>query len=215
MAQAHTVLVVDDDSRILDATARLLGRFPDNCVVVGCAANGRAAVDSYFKLRPDIVLMDLEMPVVSGFDATVAILRRDRKARILVVSAHSGLEWVVPALRAGAAGYLIKGADPDHMLWAMDAAMNDEMPVDPGLVRALVHVIPASPARPDFLTAREREVLNLLAQGLTNDDIATTCLVSVGTVKATLASLRDKLGAVNRSHIVAQAARLGLLSHRS
>lgn len=215
MSQAHTVLVVDDDSRILDATARLLGRFPDNCVVVGCAANGRAAVDSYFKLRPDIVLMDLEMPVVSGFDATIAILRRDEKARILVVSAHAGLEWVVPALRAGAVGYLIKGAEPGHMLRAMEAAMNDEMPIDPALVHALVHVTPTSRTRPDFLTAREHEVLNLLAQGLTNDDIAATCLVSRGTVKATLTSLEDKLGAVNRSHIVAQAARLGLLPHPS
>lgn len=208
---AYSVLVVDDDPRILNATDALLKRFAEHYRVVGLAANGRAAAEAYNKLRPDVVLMDLEMPTMSGLEAATVILRRDPTARIVVVSAHSGLEWVVPALRIGAVGYVLKGAEPKRLLRALDAAMHDEMPIDPDLVRALIKIPDQAPARPDLLTARQRQVLALLAEGMSNEDIAARCIVSRSTVKGDLASLQSKLDAVNRSHIVARAARLGLL----
>lgn len=130
---AYSVLLVDDDPRVLNATHVLLNRFAERCRVIGLAANGRAAVESYAKLRPDVVLMDLEMPTMSGFDATTLILRHDPSARVVVVSAHTGLEWVVPALRIGAVGYIVKGAEPERLMRALDAAMNAEMPIDPAL----------------------------------------------------------------------------------
>lgn len=207
----YSVLLVDDDPRVLNATDRVLSHFADRCSVVGLAANGRAAVELYFKLRPDLVLMDLGMPTMSGFDATALILRRDPAAKVVVVSAHAGLDWVVPALRIGAVGYVTKGSEPKRLIRALDAAMNEEMPIDPFLVRALVAGSQQPSVRPDLLTDRERQILALLAEGLSNDSIAERCIVSRGTVKADLASLQSKLDAVNRSHIVARAARLGLL----
>lgn len=219
MAQIR-ILVVDDEAVVRDAYRHLFGDVEDYQVVAE-ARDGREAVARYQEVRPDVVLMDLKMPRMSGVEAMTEIGRRHPDACMVAVTSFASLDYVVPALRAGAAGYLVKDAAAEDLIDGVRQALADEMPLSPRISRALARSIaetPAEPQRPKLPraqfappTAREQEVLDHLAEGLANRDIAELMCISEAAVKAHLRHLGDKLGVRSRTQILVLAYRYGLV----
>lgn len=213
--------MVDDEAVVRDAYRHLFGDAED-CEVIAEASDGREAVARYEEVRPDVVLMDLKMPRMSGVEAMTEIGRRHPDACIIAVTSFASLDYVVPALRAGAAGYLVKDAGADELVDGIRQALADEMPLSPRIARALARSIaetPAEPPRPKkpkvtfaAPTLREQEVLDHLAQGLSNKDIAAELCISEAAVKAHLRHLGDKFGVRSRTQILVFAYRHGLAS---
>ncbi|WOP17992.1 response regulator transcription factor [Raineyella sp. LH-20] len=211
---------MDDEAVVRDAYRHLFGDAED-CEVIAEARDGREAVARYEEVRPDVVLMDLKMPRMSGVEAMTEIGRRHPDACIVAVTSFASLDYVVPALRAGAAGYLVKDAGADELVDGIRQALADEMPLSPRIARALARSIAETPSEPapkkpkvTFMapTQREQEVLDHLAQGQSNKDIAMELSISEAAVKAHLRHLGDKLGVRSRTQILVFAYRHGLVS---
>jgi DNA-binding NarL/FixJ family response regulator len=187
-----------------------LGRDPE-LLVVGEAADGAEAVQLARQLRPDVVLMDLLMPVMDGIAATATI--REELPDIEVVALTSVLESeaVVGAVKAGAIGYLLKDTQAAELRRAIKAAAAGQVQLSPQALTYLLHKVQL-PETPDVLTGRENEVLRLLAQGLSNKEIARDLQVSEDTVKTHVAHILSKLGVQSRTQAVLAAMRLGLVS---
>lgn len=187
--------------------------------LVGEARNGQEAIEAYARLLPDLVLMDLQMPVMSGIDATREICRRWPDARVVALTTFGGRNYVVGALRAGASGYLLKDAGAQSLLTAMEQALRGDMPLSSPIRRQLVQavvsedVIPPKPADAG-LTPREVELLECLTQGLTNQQIAAQMYVSEGSVKQYLGRIGTKLGVKSRTQILIRAIQLNLVDPR-
>jgi DNA-binding NarL/FixJ family response regulator len=213
------VLVVDDQALFREALVALLAVQP-GIEVVGEAANGREAVEAVGRLRPDVVLMDLRMPVLDGVGATRQ-LRVDHPAvRVLALTTFDGDAEVFPALRAGAVGYLLKDATTERLVEAVVAADRGESVLAPSVAAKLVARVAALPepdAAPapqplvDPLTDREREVLRHLAAGRSNREIAQAVFLTEGTVKNHVTNILAKLGARDRTQAALRASALGLL----
>lgn len=212
------VLVADDDPLVREAYRAFLGRRPA-LELVGEATDGEQATRAYTRLRPDIVLMDLSMPGTDGIEATRAIVGEDPQARILVLTTFATEAMIVPALRAGAAGYVLKDVTADGLEKAIYQALAGEMPLAAPVRRALVQAVaddpPGQPVPDISLTERETEVLAGLAQGLTNAAIAHGMFVSEGSVKQYLSRLAGKLGVRSRTQVLVRAIELGLVDPRS
>jgi two-component system, NarL family, response regulator LiaR len=205
------VLLVDDHT-VVRRGLRLVFELEDDLEVVGEAADGREALDRVAELRPDVVVMDLLMPVMNGVEATRAI--RARHPEVEVVALTSVLEdrMVVDAVEAGAAGYLLKETRPDELFEAVRAAARGEVRLDPRaqarLMRELRRPTASEPAR-ELLTEREIEVLQLLAHGATNKAIAQSLGVGEATVKSHVSSVLGKLGLKSRTQAALHALREG------
>ncbi|MDO5533142.1 MAG: response regulator transcription factor [Propionibacteriaceae bacterium] len=211
---ALRLLVVDDDALVREALASFFAGQPD-VTVVGEAHDGREAVERYEVLAPDVVLMDLQMPRLSGIDATRQICTRHPSACIVAMTTFGTRDYVVAALRAGASGYLLKDTRGPEVMAALAAARAGEMPLSSGVRRDLVSTLvqdaaPTEPADPG-LTPRERELTQWLAHGLTNRQIASRMHLSEGSVKQYLTRVAEKLGVGSRTQVLVRTIQLGIV----
>jgi DNA-binding NarL/FixJ family response regulator len=186
--------------------------------VVGEAVDGRQAVDLAVRLRPDMVLMDLSMPVLNGIEATKQLAERAPEVKVVVLTASMEDEDLFEALRAGAQGYLLKNLEAESFFSLLDRALAGEPALTPALSRKVLQALnrpaPArpEPQDPDALTDREREVLELLVEGITsNRQLARRLNVSENTVKFHVRNILDKLHLHNRAQAVSHALRKGIV----
>lgn len=200
------VLVVDDHAVVRDGLELLLERFePVTCV--GTAADGAEAVAKTAELAPDVVLMDLSMPVMDGIEATHRITEDHPDTAVLVLTTFADDRHVMAAIDAGAVGYLLKDSGPDQLLAGVEAAARGESPLDPKVAGALMASRRRAPEPTISLTAREQEVLALVVDGLANKNIARRLDISEKTVKAHLTSVFSALGVTDRTQAALWAER--------
>jgi DNA-binding NarL/FixJ family response regulator len=171
----------------------------DDIELVGEAANGEVAVDIVAEARPDVVLMDLSMPELDGVGATQRIMAGDAEARVVVLTSFADDRHIADALRAGAIGYVLKHAGPDDLLDAIRAAARGEAPLDPKAARVLLNSRMAPARGGQTLSAREEEVLRLVADGLANKQIARRLSIKERTVKAHLTNIFSRIGVSDRT----------------
>ncbi|MEY9862765.1 DNA-binding NarL/FixJ family response regulator [Catenulispora sp. GAS73] len=220
MSAAIRVLLADDQA-LLRGTFRLLIDSTPDLEVVGEAGNGREAVKLSEELRPDLVLMDIRMPVLDGLEATRLIAAGPALAgvKVLILTTFEQDEYVAEALRAGAGGFLGKGVDPEELLRAIRTVAGGESLLSPAATRALIARFLAQPsdtpssvsAPLDALTARELEVVTLVAAGLSNEEIAGQLFVTPLTAKTHVNRAMTKLGARDRAQVVVIAYESGLV----
>ncbi|MEU4678580.1 response regulator transcription factor [Micromonospora sp. NPDC023737] len=210
------VLLVDDQ-RLVRAGLRMLCDSAPDLTVVGEAENGQQAIRLAEQVTPDVVLMDLRMPLVDGTAATARILANRPAVRVVVLTTFDDDDHLFPALAAGACGFLVKDASPDELLAAIRQAAAGDTPFSPAVLRRLVDQavrarIGAAPGAslPATLTARERDVLACVGAGLSNREIADRLHLGVTTVKTHVTSLLAKTGAGNRIRLALLAAQSGL-----
>jgi len=202
------LLIADDHAVVRTGLAQLASTLGD-VELVGMAANGEEAVALCAERSPDVILMDLEMPVVNGIEATARIKASHPHVAVVVLTSFSDRERILNALDAGAAGYLLKDAEPEELARAVHAAAAGDAPLDPKAARALLSSRAAtSPA--GTLSQREREVLLLVAQGLANKQIARRLSISEKTVKAHLTNVFRTIGVTDRTQAALWAEREGL-----
>jgi DNA-binding NarL/FixJ family response regulator len=193
------VLLVDDHQLVRAGLAGLVDAAHD-LEVCGQAANGEEAVVLAAETRPDVVLMDLSMPVLDGVEATRRLLAAVPTAQVVVLTSFAETARVQAALRAGAVGYLLKDSEPDTLLAAVRSAASGTGPIDPRVTAALLAAPAAPPDDPAAeLSPREREVLDLVAQGLANKQIARRLGITERTVKAHVGSLFRRIGVADRT----------------
>jgi DNA-binding NarL/FixJ family response regulator len=220
MSETIRVLLADDQRVVREGLATLLG-LVEGVDVVGTAADGEEVVALVRELRPDVVLMDLRMPNCDGVEATRRLRDIDPDTRVLILTTYADDRSVIDALRAGARGYLTKDAGADEIRQALLQVVDGQAAIDPAVQHHLIDAIagaasdadPANDARralPDGLTAREVEVLGLIAQGMSNAEIADRLVVSETTVKSHINHLFAKTGVRDRAQAVKYAYDHGL-----
>ena len=214
-----TVLICDDQDVIREGLQAMLRSAPD-IRVVGTAADGAEAVERAVVLRPDVVLMDLKMPVLSGVQATRRLHEEQPSVRVLVLTTYDADQWVFDAIRAGASGYLLKGAPVQRIVEAIRGTATGKAHLDPSVAgKVLACVAGNRPAPPAGLLAalseRERDVLCLLAHGLGNASIAKRLCLSQGTVRNYMTSIFAKLEVTDRTQAAVLALRSGLVDRTS
>ena len=212
-----TTVLLADDQELVRAGLRTVLQNHDGIDVVGEAADGREAVDRARDLRPDVVLMDVRMPRLDGIAATRELARDgDSGPRVLVLTTFDLDEYVFDAIRAGASGFLLKDATPDRLVAAIRAVAEGDALLAPGVTRRLVERFASAP-EPDpagplgELTERELEVLDLVARGMSNAEIAERLVVSMPTVKTHVGRVLMKLGLRDRVHAVVFAYETGVV----
>jgi DNA-binding NarL/FixJ family response regulator len=212
-------VLVADDQRVVREGLVLLLELLAGIEVVGAAADGEQAVALATELRPHAVLMDLRMPRVDGVEATRRLRERDPGIRVIALTTYDDEQSVVQALRAGARGYLTKDAGAAEIRQALEAVVRGEAAIDPAVQHHLVDALATGPGTagelPDGLTPREAGVLSLIAEGLTNAEIADHLVVSEATVKSHINHLFPKIGTRDRAQAVTYAYRHDLVSGRS
>jgi DNA-binding NarL/FixJ family response regulator len=202
------VVLADDHGVIRDGLGRLISALED-VELVGMAADGAEAIDKCRALSPDVVLMDLDMPVVDGIEATRRVLEESPQTAVVVLTAFSDRRRITRALEAGACGYLLKDVDAERVADGIRAAARGESPLDPRAARTILEARNA-PDPLAGLSQREREVLALLVEGLTNKLIARRLGISEKTVKSHLTQIFRELGVTDRTQAALWAERHGL-----
>lgn len=210
------VLICDDQAIVCDGLEAILSADPD-IEVVGLAHDGAQALEKLAAVRPDVVLMDLKMPGMNGIQATRQISDQYPAIKVLVLTTYGADEWVFDAIRAGAAGYLLKGTPKEQLVRAVKGTASGDTHIDPSVGGKLFQQISRSaPPTPqqttltDSLSEREMDVLRLVAQGLTNAEIAEKLFLSEGTVRNYVSAIFDKLGVSDRTQAAIIAIRHGL-----
>ena len=203
------ILVVDDHSVVRQGLKMFLSLDPE-LVVVGEAANGAEAVKSTQQLKPDVVLMDLMMPVMDGIKATEIIRRESPDVEVIALTSVLEDASVVGAVRAGAIGYLLKDTQADELCRAIHAAADGQVQLSPQAAARLMREVRA-PDSPEKLTERETDVLRLLALGKANKEIAAELYISETTVKTHVSNILMKLGVPSRTQAALYAVRIGLV----
>lgn len=219
MSEPIRVLVCDDQILVRTGLVTIIDAQPD-LEVVGECGDGRTAVELAGRLRPDVVVMDIRMPVLDGIEATrlLAGAGVTHPAKVLVVTTFNLDEYVYEALRAGASGFLLKDAPPAHLLHGIRTVQTGAALLDPEVTRRLVgryaaRIRPTGSTPHDVpLTPRELEVLRLIADGFSNSEIAVTLLISQETVKTFVSRILAKLGLRDRVQAVVYAYRQGLVT---
>ena len=224
METSIRVLIVDDQDMVRQGLTVILKHAP-NISVIGAASNGREAVELSGQLKPDVVLMDLKMPVMNGIQATRAIADKFPQTKIVVLTTYSADEWVFDALRAGASGFLLKDSDSEDIVRAIRGAVQGEVTIDPSIAGRVLAEFnrltadqPATSATKqpndlptiEPLTERELAVLQELANGKSNLEIAGALFLSEGTVKNYVSTIMSKLQANDRTHAAILALKRGL-----
>jgi len=207
------ILLADDQALVRGGFRMILDAEPD-LEVVAEAADGGEAIERALETRPDLVLMDIRMPVLDGIEATRQLLAALPATRVLILTTFDLDEYVVEAFRAGASGFLLKTAPPQHLVAAVRTVQEGDALLAPASTRRLIEQVahtPAEPAALEQLTAREHHVLRLLARGLTNAEIAAELVVEPSTVKSHVASVLAKLDLRDRVHAVVFAYESGLV----
>jgi RNA polymerase sigma factor (sigma-70 family) len=205
-------ILIADDHRVLGESLKLLIEREPDMEVVALAADGRDAMRQAEALRPGVVLMDLAMPELNGIDATRAIAQRDPACRVVVLSVHASADRVRQALKAGATGYVPKSAHPDEVVDAIRAAHAGQRYLSPCVAEAFAGADATLDDPLERLSAREREILQLLAEGCTGAEIAQRLTLSQKTVETYRARLVEKLGIRELAGLVRFAIRRGLVS---
>jgi len=208
VTQTIRIVIVDDHAMLRAGLEQLLGGEVD-LEVVGKAASGEEAIALVREVRPDVVLMDLQMPGLDGVSATREIVAEDL-ADVLVLTSYSDAERIVGALDAGAMGYLLKDAEPDEVLRGIRAVARGESPINPKAARELLGARRTTSSASADLTPRETEVLALVRQGLANKQIARRLGISERTVKAHLTSAFQRIGVLDRTQAALWAERNGI-----
>jgi DNA-binding NarL/FixJ family response regulator len=214
-----TVLIADDQALVRVGLRKILESEPDTSVV-GEAGDGEDAVSGAQRLRPDVVLMDIRMPVLDGIEATRRIVRAQPGARILILTTFGLDGYVYDALRAGASGFMLKDAPAEEIVAAVRIVANGEALLAPAVTRAVIEEFarqqpsagPTPPPAVAELTPREREVLDLLARGLSNPEICGKLVISEATAKTHVAHILQKLGLRDRVQAVIYAYESGLVA---
>lgn len=209
------VLICDDQEVVREGLQVILNSAPD-LEVVGLARDGAEALELLPQTSPDLVLMDLKMPGMNGIQATREIRNHYPQVRVLVLTTYDADEWVFDAIRSGAAGYLLKDTPGEELLAAIRGTVEGKTHVDPAVAGKLFTQVAQTPAGPETtiaveLSERERDVLSLLARGLTNTDIARQLHLSEGTVRNYVSAVFAKLGVSDRTQAAVIALRHGLV----
>jgi NarL family two-component system response regulator LiaR len=216
MSKKIRVFITEDHKIVRKGIRSLLGHEPD-FEVVGEAANGAAALSKIVAMRPDVILMDLEMPVMDGIETITRLVESNVDARILVLTSFATEEKVFPAIKAGALGYLLKDTSPDDLIQAIRDVYSGQSWLHPKIARMLLREVSAPPQKPpenapDPLTERELDVLKLIARGLSNQEIAAKLVVSNPTVYSHVSNILSKLHLASRTQAALYALREGLAS---
>jgi two-component system, NarL family, response regulator LiaR len=209
-------LLICDDQYVVREGLKAIFETDKDLQVVGTAADGAKAVDLIPQLLPDLVLMDLKMPVMNGVQATRHIRQKYPDLKILVLTTYDADEWVFDAIRSGAAGYLLKDTQREALISAIKDTMAGRTPVDSAVAGKLFARIAQGTPAPqsalvDSLTGREKDILRLLGAGLSNADIAARLYFSEGTVRNYISSILNKLGVADRTQAAVLALRCGLV----
>jgi DNA-binding NarL/FixJ family response regulator len=210
------VLLADDQPLVRAGLRRIIDADPA-VTVVGEAEDGLDAVRQAGALRPDIVLMDVRMPVFDGIEATRRLTEAESAARVIVLTTFGLDEYVLAALRSGASAFVLKEAPPEDILAAIHSVASGRAVIDPAVVQAVIDELGRRPPRAELaasiaeLTPREREVLSLLARGLSNAEIAAELVVGEGTVKTHVARVLSKLDVRDRVQAVVFAYEAGVV----
>jgi DNA-binding NarL/FixJ family response regulator len=204
-----TLLIADDHPIVRDGLSGMFATEPE-FEVLGEAADGAEAIRLAETLRPDVILMDLQMPGVNGLAAITALAERGVTSRVLVLTTYDTDGYVVPAIEAGATGYLLKDSPRDELLRAVRAAAAGQSVLSPSVAGTLMNRM-RTPTPTGILSPREVEVLQLVAAGNTNRQTAAHLFLSEATVKTHLLNIYAKLNAPDRASAVAEAFKLGLL----
>ncbi|WP_276353274.1 response regulator [Cohnella caldifontis] len=218
------VLLADDQTMIRQGFGYVIGLQPD-MELAGEASDGEEAVERAERLRPDVILMDVQMPRMSGIEAARRIVGRQPATKIVILTTFDDQDYIYQGIRAGAVGYLLKDADVEDMLEAVRSAYRGEAAYRTGsaasaLSRLASSEVPASPGAPgtavrpegmEPLTEREREILQEMAYGLRNDEIARKLFIAEGTVKSHVHRILQKFGCEDRTQAVVMALRNGIV----
>jgi DNA-binding NarL/FixJ family response regulator len=210
------VLLADDQPLVRAGLRRIIDADPE-LEVVGEAADGPQAIAQATSTNPDVVLMDVRMPILDGIEATRRLAEQGSTARVIVLTTFGLDEYVVAALRAGASAFVLKEAPPEQILAAIHQVAAGRAIIDPGVAQAVIDELGRRPVRSELtagiaeLTPREREVLTLLARGMSNAEIATELVVGEGTVKTHVARVLAKLGVRDRVQAVVVAYEAGVV----
>ena len=200
MPEEITCLIVDDHEVVREGLRLSLSRAP-HIRVVGEAADGNAAIELVGRRKPNVVIMDVRMPGLDGLDATKALMERDPETAVLIFTAYSERSLLARGLESGAKGYILKEAPHETLVRAIEKVAGGDSFIDPALMPAFL----SGKDREDMLTAREREILQLLADGMSNADVAQRLFISQETVKSHVRHILAKLEADTRTHAVAIA----------
>jgi DNA-binding NarL/FixJ family response regulator len=209
MPDTIRILIVDGHPVVRDGLAAML-KTQDDIEIVGEAGTGAEALTEANRLRPDIVLMDLEMPALDGVEATKKLREMDGDIQVVVLTAFDTDARIIGAIEAGAQGYLLKGAPREEIFNAIRIVYDGGALIPPVIASKLFHRVRDN-GQPDSLTPREREVLQLVADGMPNARIAERLFISDRTVKFHVSSILSKLGAINRTEAVRIARERGIL----
>lgn len=214
MSEVIRVLIADDHPIVRRGIADLLAT-EDGIQVIGEVKNGREALEAARSLEPDIILMDLVMPEMDGIEAIRQIKAAQLDCRILVLTSFATDDKVFPAIKAGALGYLIKDTGPDELIEAIRKVHRNEPSLHPSIAQKLLTEISAAKGQPpasDPLTEREVEILQLIARGLSNQEIAENLVISVATVYTHVSNILGKLHLASRTQAALYALRQGYAS---
>lgn len=215
LAKKISVLIVDDHTIVRQGLRTLL-ELMDDIQVAGEAANGRMAVELASRLKPDVILMDLVMPELDGIAATRQICELGQATKVIALTSFLEDEKVILAIQAGAFGFLLKDVSPNELVDAIRAAYRGEARLNPNVARLLMKQIAAQPGQRSNsaadLTARELEVLRLVAKGMSNRQISEALFISEKTVKTHVSSLLSKLSLTDRTQLAIYAIKHGLVS---
>ncbi len=208
------IVICDDQAIVRDGLKLLVGTERD-IEVVGTAADGAEAVELVAELRPDLVLMDLNMPIMNGIEATRRIAQNFPDVPVLVLTTYDADEWVFDAIRAGARGYLLKDTPHEQLIAAVRGTVSGQNFVDPNVVGKLLNEVSGPTSLPrshieDKLSKRELDVLRLIAKGQTNGQIAEALFLSEGTVRNYVSAVFAKLEVADRTQAAVMALRHGL-----
>lgn len=207
------VLLADDHQMLREGIRRVME--DAGIEVVGEASDGGEAVEKAEELRPDVVLMDVTMPVLDGVEATRQIRARVPDTKVVMLTMHADASVFDRAIKAGAVGYLVKDASSDEVVAAVRQAASGETLLSAELARSMLGVAkemqPAEPTAEKVLTAREEEVLQLIADGLSTNEVAEQLFISLKTVKNHLASIYQKFDARDRTQAVVRAVKMGII----
>ncbi len=203
-------LFIVDDHRVVRSGIKALVETEPSLEVIGEASDGREAVAKVSQRSPDVILMDLVMPEMDGVEATKKIIQDNPEGKILILTSFSEEERIIQAIKAGATGYLIKDASPDELVGAIRDVYRGESTLDPKVAGTVLRSMQNEEESSDDLTERETEVLELVAEGLPNDDIADKLYISERTVRSHVSNILGKLDLANRTQAALYAVRKGI-----
>jgi len=212
-------LLIVDDQRLMRDGLRILLELESDFEVVGEAENGAQALESYGQHSPDVILMDIRMPVMDGVEATRRLQQVDPNSKVIILTTFDDNEYVFEGLRAGALGYLLKDVSGDELADAIRKVAAGGSMIEPSVARKVVaefaRLVPAAPKATEELveplSEREIEILTLVSQGLTNKEIAARLYLAEGTVKNYVTSILQKIGVRDRTQAAIRARELGVL----